>query len=464
MKKIILLLNVVFIVTSGFSQKVAPNTYVINFKDKNNTEYSIDKPEEFLSDRAIKRRQKYNIPVTEQDIPVNKNYLKQVKDIGLEIYAISKWFNLVVVHTEDSALIEKVHQFEFVTVHKEEKNHKRKSKVKKPKKIEIESAADKDYAFDYGTGLKQIKMLNAHNLHNRGYTGQGIHIALLDAGFYNVDSLAGFDSIRVNNQILGTKDFVERDGDIYKDASHGMQVLSTIAANLPGKLVGTAPKAKYWLLRSEDDRSEYLVEEYYWLSAAEFADSVGADMIHSSLGYNDFDDKSMNHVYDDMNGDIAPATIAADIASSKGILVVTSAGNEGNDSWKYITSPADADSVLTVGSTTSSGKLSNFSSLGPTSDGRIKPDVMAQGSFAWVLGRKEGVTFSFGTSISAPIISGAVACLWQANPEFNNMEIIEAIQKTSDRYHFPKDDYGYGIPDFEKADKYLKMRAKQKYN
>ena len=462
MKKIALIFICILFFNTVYSQKIAPDTYLVTFKDKNNTEYSIDKPEEFLSERAINRRQKYNIPITEQDIPVNKNYIKQVKDLGFEIYAVSKWFNHVVVYTEDSILLEKVNKLEFVTTIKREKIKKKKSKAKKPIKIEIESVPDKKFAFDYGTGLNQIKMLNAHNLHNKGYMGQGIQIAFLDAGYYNADSLAGFDSIRVNKQILGTKDFVERDGDIYEDAPHGMQALSTIAANLPGKLVGTAPKAKYWLLRSEDDRSEYLVEEYYWLTAAEFADSVGADMIHSSLGYNDFDDKSTSHVYADMNGDIAPASIAADIASSKGILVVTSAGNSGNDPWKYITSPADADSVLTVGSTTGKGKLSSFSSLGPSSDLRIKPDVMAQGTFAWVLGRSGGVTFSFGTSISAPIITGAVACLWQANPQFNNMEIIDAIQKSSDHYQSPDHEYGYGIPDFDKADKYLKLLIKDK--
>ena len=460
MKKIILLLSVIFIVTLGLSQKVAPNTYVIKFKDKNNSVYSIDKPQEFLSERAINRRLKYKIPVTEQDVPINDSYVEKIKELGLEIYAVSKWLNLVVVYTEDSTLIEKAGEFDFVNSKTDKKKHKKKTKIKKVDKIEIESNSDTMFVFKYGFGKNQITMLNVHNLHNRGYMGQGIEIALLDAGFYNTDTLTGFDSIRVNNQILGTKDFVERDGDVYRDASHGMQVLSTIAANLPDKLVGSAPKAKYWLLRSEDERSEYLVEEYYWVTAAEYADSVGADMIHSSLGYNDFDDISTNHVYEDMNGDIAPATIAADIASSRGILVVTSAGNEGDDSWKYITSPADADSTLTVGATNGAGKISYFSSIGPSADGRIKPDVMAQGSFIWVLGRNDNVTFSFGTSFSAPLLAGAVACLWQANPEFNNMEIIDAVQKTSDRYHSPDDKYGYGIPDFEKADKYLKKKAK----
>ncbi len=461
--KQLLLLAFAFIFTfSAFSQEIAPDTYVIKFIDKDSSLYSIDNPSNFLSERAIKRRQKYNIPVIEQDIPVNISYVNQIKILGFEIYAVSKWMNHIVVYSKDSTLFEKANKLDFVNSNPLVLSEKKKAKKKKLKAIDIPSSSDTDNAFDYGSGTNQVEMLNVHNLHNKGYMGQGIQMALLDAGFYNVDSLAGFDSIRVAGQILGTKDFVERDGDVYEDATHGMSVFSTIAANLPGKLVGTAPKATYWLLRSEDERSEYMVEEYYWLSAAEFADSVGVDMIHSSLGYNDFNDKSTSHTYTDMNGDIAISSIAADIASSKGILVVTSAGNEGDNKWKYITSPGDADSVLTVGSTTSKGKISGFSSRGPSSDERIKPDVMAQGTWAWVLGRRQGVYPSNGTSFSGPIIAGAVACLWQANPEFSNMEIIDAIQKSSDNYTSPNADYGYGLPDFNKADLYLKKLSEKK--
>jgi len=462
MKRTALLLLIAFAISSAFGQKVAPNTYLIKFKDKNNSSYSIEKPKEFLSERAVLRRQKYNIAVTDQDLPVNANYIQALKDLGFEIFAVSKWFNHAIVYSEDSTLLEKAHDLEFVTTETEIKKNGKKSVIENSEKIDIMATPDTEPFLDYGKGENQITMLNVHKLHNEGFTGKGIVMALLDAGYYNTDSLTGFDSIRINNQILGTKDFVERDGDVYKDASHGMQVLSTIAANLPGKLIGSAPHAKFWLLRSEDDRSENIVEEYYWISAAEFADSVGADIIHSSLGYNNFDIKSLSHTYDDMNGDIAPATIASDIASSKGILVVTSAGNEGNDSWKYITSPADADSTLTVGSTTENGTASYFSSKGPSVDGRIKPDVMAQGSFIYVLGRKKGVTFSFGTSFSAPLMAGAVACLWQANPGCTNMEIIDAVRKSSDKYNKPDETYGYGIPDFEKADKYLKKKMKEK--
>ena len=460
MKRAALVLVIFILSLSMFGQKVAPDTYLIKFKDKNNSPYSIENPEEFLSERAIQRRQKYNIPITEQDIPVNQGYIQQLKDLGFTVFAISKWMNHAIVYSEDSTLIEEAHKLAFVVSDSIVVKKDKKTIVKNDEKIEIVLSPDEEPTFDYGKGENQITMLNVHKLHNKGYTGKGIVMAILDAGFYRADSLKGFDSIRVNNQILGTKDFVERDGDVYKDGAHGMQVLSTIAAYLPGKLIGSAPSAEFWLLRSEDDRSENIVEEYYWVSAAEFADSVGADMIHSSLGYNNFDIKSLSHSYEDMNGDIAPATIGSDIASSKGILVVTSAGNEGNDKWRYITSPADADSTLTVGSTGGNGEASDFSSKGPSADGRIKPDVMAQGSFIYVLGRSRGVTISFGTSFSAPLIAGAVASLWQGNPDCTNMEIIQAVQKSSDRYNKPDETYGYGIPDFDKADKYLKSKKK----
>lgn len=463
MKNIFILIIALIISYSANSQKVSPNTYVISFIDKDTSTYKITEPEKFLSEKAINRRQKYNIPITEQDLPINYKYVNKIKEMGFEIYASSKWMNHVVVYSEDSTLIEKAEQLDFIKKYEKNKNiKKKKAKKQKLKDIDVDVSPDIETVLDYGYGDNQVEMLTLQNLHNKGFMGQGMQIAILDAGFYHVDTLAGFDSIRTNNQILGIKDFVKRDSDVYEDATHGMNVLSTIAANLPGKLIGTAPKASFWLLRTENEHSETLVEEYYWLSAAEYADSIGVDMIHSSLGYNDFDDKSTNHTYEEMNGDVAICSIAADIASSKGILVVTSAGNEGNDPWHYISAPGDADSVLTIGAVTSSGNVSNFSSRGPSSDGRIKPDVMAQGSYVWVLGRRKGVTISSGTSFSGPIIAGAVACLWQANPQFSNMEIIDAVKKSSNRYSNPDEDYGYGIPNFAKADAYLKKLLKER--
>ena len=265
MKKYFFLIIIIVFSLNTFSQ-IAPDTYIIKFNDKKDTDYSIDKPEEFLSERAILRRQKYNIPVTKQDLPVNKKYIKELEKMGLEIYAVSKWFNLAVVYTKNTELLEKAYNLSFVEKDYKAKHvRKKKSKKKKPKKIRVKSIKDTSLIFDYGRGENQITMLNGHYLHNRGWQGQGIEMAVLDAGFYKVNSLPSFDRLHANKQILGVRDFVDRDDDVYKDASHGMQVLSTIAANVPGKLVGTAPKAKFWLLRTEQSKSEYITEEYYWI-------------------------------------------------------------------------------------------------------------------------------------------------------------------------------------------------------
>lgn len=476
-KSFITALFLVFILSS-YSQ-IAPNTYIITFKDKKNNKYSIEKPEEFLSQKALKRRQIYNIPVSEQDLPVSSMYVDSLKSLGFKIKNVSKWLNIAVVYIEDTAFIKKTEKLSFVIPNKEYKTKKEIKSTKsigkkdenKPENL-VQNVSDilksknqntfSEFVFEYGNSKNQVEMLNCNYLHANNYLGQGMTIAVLDAGFYNVDKLPAFDSIRVNNQILGVRDFVAKDPDVYRDDSHGMMVLSTIAGFIPGQLVGTAPKAQFYLLRTEDESSEYLIEEYNWVCGAEYADSLGVDMIHSSLGYSNFDDGVNSHTYKDMNGDVAPVTIGADIASAKGILVVTSAGNEGNDPWKYISAPADGDSVLCVGAVDGNRNLSYFSSRGPSNDGRIKPDVMAKGSYSTVQGRNGQVTYSFGTSFSGPIMAGAVACLWQANPGFSNMEIIDAIKKSCDRYDKPDNEYGYGIPDMQKADKYLKELKSKK--
>jgi len=444
--------------------QIAPNTFLVEFTDKNDNGFSLDKPEEFLSARAIERRQRYNISLTEQDLPVTKAYVDSLEALGFEIYAVSKWLNHAVVYTEDSTLLEKIPELSFVALNPtaEELEDNDKKENEKPEYVKIKIKKENETVFDYGSGETQIGMLNAHYLHNRGFQGQGMLIGILDAGFYKADELPAFDSAFANEQIVGYKDCVARDGEVFSDGSHGMMVLSTIAANMPGKLVGTAPKADYLLVRTEDGDSEYMVEEYYWITGAEFADSMGVDVINTSLGYTEYDDGN-NHTYESLDGNTAPITIASNIAADKGILLVTSAGNEGADPWRHISAPADAHGVLTVGSVTSSGKLSSFSSRGPSADGRIKPDVMAQGSFAFVQGTGGNVTFSFGTSFSGPIMTGAITSLWQAFPEFTAEQIKQVVRLSAHQYDKPDNDYGYGIPDFSYAYEYLTMwREKNK--
>ncbi|MCD4735435.1 MAG: S8 family serine peptidase, partial [Bacteroidales bacterium] len=311
--------------------------------------------------------------------------------------------------------------------------------------------------YDYGAAYNQIHMLNGDVLHDLGFDGEGIIIAVLDAGFLNADNLSAFQSLWSNGQILGYKDFVSPDDPhIFDSHFHGSAVLSTMGANLPGIMVGTAPKASYWLLRSEDGDTENIIEELNWVSAAEFADSSGADIINSSLGYTVFDDPSWNHTYQDMDGNTVPITIGADIAASKGMIVVNSAGNSGSSSWFYIGAPADGDSVFSIGAVDANGNLASFSSNGPTSDGRIKPNVCSQGEGATYIEPWGGtVSSGNGTSFSSPIIAGVTACLWQANPQYRNLEILQAIEQSSSLYTGPNNQMGYGIPDYALANSIL---------
>jgi len=446
------ILIIIFLNISNFSfSQVAPNKYRIYLTDKTNTPYSIQHPEDFLSQLAIQRRLNQNIPIVENDLPVDPLYVDSLKALGLTILNTSKWMNTVVVFSTDTALIDTIQNLAFVSdLYKSASLYQKKSLENKfgYQISNEELKTDSLVLLDYGSASNQIKMLNGHILHNQGFQGQGKTIAIIDAGFYHVNTLPAFDSLWINNQILGTRDFVDGGTVSFSGNYHGMMVLSTIAANIPGEFVGTAPKAKFWLLRSEDGATEYLIEEDNWISAAEFADSVGVDVINTSLGYNTFNDPSQNHTYADLDGNTIYITRGADIAASKGILVVVSAGNSGGSSWQYITAPADADSVLSVGAVNSEEVYVSFSSTGPTPDGRIKPNVAAKGYGTTIQTTGGQVGSGSGTSFSSPIIAGMAACLWQANPQLSNMEILHSIEQSSDQYFAPDSLKGYGVPDF----------------
>jgi len=443
--------------------------YKVAFNDKSQSEYAVDRPEEFLTPRAIERRQRYNIPITAEDLPIPSAYIRAIQDQGATTLIRSRWLNTVIIELPAQASPEMIKAMKFVkTVSNcDELVEKQDSPISDPEcwrekpffspeqtGIPVTGSSvrnlDASASFDYGASLNQIAMINGVAMHSQGYTGKDIIIAVLDAGFRAVDTMAAFDSLWMNDRILGSRDFVNWGGNVFEPGihQHGMMVLSIMGGNLPGQLVGTAPHSGYYLLRTEDGRSEYLMEEYYWIMGAEYADSVGADIINSSLGYTVFDDPADNHTYQDMDGNTTPVTVGADIAAGKGMLVCNSAGNSGSSQWKYIGAPADGDSVFTVGAVDSERNWANFSSLGPAYDGRIKPNIAAQGQQTILASPWGGISGGNGTSFSSPVIAGMTACLWQAKRDFSNLQLIEAIQKSAHQAANPDDTLGFGIPDY----------------
>lgn len=450
--------------------QVAPDKYWIRFTDKNNSPYSVIIPAQFLSQKAIDRRNAQGIVITENDIPVNLSYIQAVSSLGATILNVSKWLNSVTVYTTSSSVVDAIEQLPFVLSVEKSNLKNIPSEISKKPFFEAETygdfvtsepveslAAGKSY--NYGQAYNQISMLNGIALHDLGYNGTGMTIAVLDAGFLNTNTIPAFSYLWNNNRIMGSKDFADPlNPNIFGSHTHGTSVLSTMGANLPGQITGTAPEANYWLLRSEDGGSEYLIEELNWVSAAEFADSVGADVINSSLGYTTFDDPAQNHTYQDMDGNTSIISRGADIAVSKGMIVVNSAGNEGSSSWYYIGAPADGDSVFSIGAVNASGNYASFSSHGPTADGQMKPDVVAQGSGSAIINAYTGnVSTGSGTSFSSPITAGMVASLWQAHPNRRNTEVLDAIRQSASLSGNPNYQLGYGIPNYMTAHDLLSL-------
>jgi len=427
--------------------------YWISFKYKGNNAYSLSDPIAYLSPKAIERRTLYNIAFDSLDLPVNPDYINTIQSMGALVVKRSKWLNGIVITNVSPSILTAIYNLPYVqsgmriSPRLAGRDHGKSGFRKEDLELNLSHAP-----LDYGLAYNQIQLIKGDCLHELGYRGEGMTIALLDGGFYNVDVMDAFDSLFTHKQIKGVFDFVDMDTIVYDYASaHGTYVLSCMAAYIPGVMIGTAPKADYYLLRTENTSSEYIIEEYNWALGAEYADSVGADIINSSLGYTTFDDTSHNHTYADMNGNTAPSTRAADIAASRGILVVNSAGNSGNNSWYYIGAPADGDSVLTVGAIDSLGMMASFSSYGPTYDGDVKPNACAKGKNVIVAYTGGGVTYSNGTSFASPILCGVAACLWQSARSKNNIEILHAIEKSAHTYSTPTTHGGYGIPDFCQA-------------
>ena len=463
MKKTIFLIASLVFTTYLFAQQSGNKMYAVVFKDKGTTTDASLNPYTYLSEKSVERRLKQKIAFDETDLPVNKHYIQSISETGARIMTRSRWFNTVVIETT-ADVAGKISALPFVTniqLIDNGTNSSVSSKSVKPF-FEAESIKQSQTAiekkvttdiYNYGGAYNQINQLHGQYLHNLGYSGQGMTIAVIDAGFNSVDVMTCFDSLRANNQIKGTHDFAVPGNNVYATSMHyhGTCVLSCMGAYVSGQMIGTAPKADYWLLRSEVGETETVIEEYYWVSAAEFADSVGVDLINSSLGYTTFDPTGTgNHTYADMDGNTTFVTRGADKAAEKGILVVNSAGNEGSSPWRYISAPADGDSVFSIGAVDAAGNRADFSSLGPTYDRRIKPTVAAQGVNA-ALFFPSGFGYGSGTSFSSPITCGITACFWQANPDLNNMQVIEAIKATASQAYQPDSLLGWGIPNYQTA-------------
>ena len=421
--------------------------YRVNLKDKVGTAYSLDKPEEFLSERALARRNRQQLPVDETDLPVSQAYVKELLGTGARLVTTSKWNNTVVLEVKDTLLMDKVASMSFVTQVKKVWTQPDSIPPRnKNRKKEVTNDVKKSNIF-YGKAFQQIHIHGGDSLHATGFAGKGMHVAIIDAGFYNADKIKFFKKL----DLLGTRDFVNPDSDIYEENSHGMMVLSCMAANKKDVFVGTAPEASYWLLRSEDNDTEQPVEEDYWAAAIEFADSVGVDVVNTSLGYYNFDEGYAPYRYRDLEGHTSLMSHSASMASDKGIVVVCSAGNSGADSWKKVTPPGDAENVLVVGALTKKLINAEFSSIGNTTDGRIKPDVMAIGAPSVVSGTDGTVSRANGTSFASPTMCGVVVCFWQSCPWLTAKEVVKAVQQAGDRADFPDNIFGYGVPNLWKA-------------
>ncbi len=436
-----------------FAQKIDVNhhghsLHWVELTDKDNTPFSIFRPQDFLSARSIERRLRQGIEIDVSDLPITPDYIKQIAALGAPIHSKSKWMNSLAIHTTDEELLDKIAKLPFV---KSVKPLGKYRGISTPKMTDSRPEVDvsKHQINYYGLANNQIKMLGGDVLHSYGYTGKGVHVAVFDGGFLHVYRMPVFDSLNNSQRLLGTHDFVEGDDFVYESSTHGTNVLACMASKAPHLMVGTAPDASYYLFKTEDVKGEFRAEEFNWAAAIEYADSVGVEVVNSSLGYTGFNDTTMSYTYNQLDGKTALCSRAAEMGASKGIIIVNSAGNEGDGPWHYIGTPADAKGVLSIAAVWPNGQRAGFSSWGPTPDGRIKPDIAAQGRYTVVPSlNKYDVTTTNGTSFSSPVMAGMVASLRQAFPDLPSAEIKDAIRMSGSIAAAPDSSLGYGIPNF----------------
>lgn len=450
MKKLYFLL---ILVVANFGYAQVEDAWVY-FNDKPSAATFLANPLTMLTQRSLDRRTAQNILLDITDVPVEQAYITQITAAtGITVMAKSKWLNALHIRgaqTDIQALtgLPFVNSVKFANHSlnpggRIAQNSNKIQSVNKQYEIEV--------VYNYGGSQNQIEMLNGHLLHQQNFTGQGKIIAVLDSGFTGVNTAAPFQNLITNNQILDGYNFPDRNTNYFSRHNHGTNVLSTMGGFADGQLVGTAPSAQYYLFITEDVNSENPVEESYWVEAAELADYYGVDVINSSLGYFDYDNANYSHQYDDMIGNKTFASRGANMAFNKGIVVVISAGNSGATAEPHIATPADAIGALTIGAVNSTEVYASFSSIGPSFDGRVKPDVCAKGLQATVSNTSGGIVTASGTSFSSPIMAGMVATFWSAVPTLTAQQVVDFIRQSADNYNAPTNQKGYGIPDFQLA-------------
>jgi len=422
------------------------NRYFVSFKDKINTPYSVSSPLQFLSQKSIDRRIKEDFTVNNEDLPVDPAYVNQVKMSGASVFFTSRWFNGVLIQANAStasvvSALPFVSKVELVASGTKLLGGRKKAKDKF-ERVDVTNTLQNQL---------QLEMIGLDKMQSAGYHGEGIDVAVFDAGFIGVNTLSSFQAIYQEGRMKSVFNFVNNSNNVYSANDHGTEVLSIMAGNVSGNYIGGAYKANFFLYQTEDVSSEYRIEEYNWLFAAERADSAGVDVINSSVGYNTFDDPSMDYVYKNLDGKTSVVSRAAHKAFERGIVVVNSAGNEGDNSWKYIDVPADAAGVIACGAVDCSGYRSSFSSIGPSADGRIKPDVSGLGEGSIVITSSGNIGPANGTSFSSPLIASLVIGLRQALPQASAKEIYQRVINSASQISHPDNLLGYGIPNFTVA-------------
>ena len=437
----------------------AQNRYAVYFKYKPQNGLSLQNPQDFLTQKALQRRSREGIQADSLDLPVSGKYLIEVAGLSNYILYSSKWMNAAVLVADQAAVSEIValpfvEKVELVAPgflanpgarirYKVFASVTLETNCENPKLNTRELAiSDSDYDF-------QNQLIGIDKMHEEGFTGKGVTVAVFDAGFPGTNTASSLSQLISNGQIVGQRDFVRPwNAEVFMDNQHGTNVLSLIAANEPGKLVSGAFDSDYILVITEEVATEYRVEEYNWVRGAEYADSLGVDIINSSVGYWDFDDPAMNYSLEDLDGNTAVITKGATVAAQKGILIVNSVGNYGGRGTSSLVAPADANGILSVGSVNTDLSRSGFSSQGPTGDGRLKPELAAFGASPVLIRSNGSVGSSNGTSFSAPQIAALAAGLWEARPDWTKDELIDNLLRSATQYENPDNLLGYGIPNF----------------